>query len=527
MHILPLNTVRNFNKNSVNNVSFGNAAAIPLGVIFNEGRNTLHFSDRYQEIKKFNPDKKSQIALRRLDDEDYEIVRKTVVKNSKREEALLKKNSRLSFSKSTDSFNGITDKKLGLSFSNGYGFESITNTSNDHGDLHVLRETSGVNGRYETKFTDKSRFNENYFVENSYSEIMENPGNLKTTKSREISIRDEKTKLILDYAYSKKYFQNSNCSEFNVNGRKYGVKIDDDGKVVVRSGSKWEAFDFSKALKLLAETPNEKESFMEALKMLPPQMFPDLGDTLAPFVKDAKERKEAVLPYFADTIANIPEQNRKEFANVLKTIMPHMLYDLSNTISNLTGNKEHDEEVYSAFSKKMWNVPEKKRKVFIESLKSLSPAMRSELRNTIKDIKIEKTKTMFLFTPVAAANSMIDLTIERLCAKSGLTGDKYNDGDEQLKEIFQEEKARFIEWLKQDSDGHLKKDEKSYIKEHLRPEEEIAEVIKAVSSLLWMEEYDANRADDEGKRLLLNFFPETVSCIVSAFELNGARPAAR
>ena len=261
--------------------------------------------------------------------------------------------------------------------------------------------------------------------------------------------------------------------------------------------------------------------------MLPPQMFPDLGDTLAPFVKDAKERKEAVLPYFADTIANIPEQNRKEFANVLKTIMPHMLYDLSNTISNLTGNKEHDEEVYSAFSKKMWNVPEKKRKVFIESLKSLSPAMRSELRNTIKDIKIEKTKTMFLYTPVAAANSMIDLTIERLCAKSGLTGDKYNDGDEQLKEIFQEEKARFIEWLKQDSDGHLKKDEKSYIKEHLQPEEEIAEVIKAVSSLLWMEEYDANRADDEGKRLLLNFFPETVSCIVSAFELNGARPAAR
>lgn len=151
--------------------------------------------------------------------------------------------------------------------------------------------------------------------------------------------------------------------------------------------------------------------------------------------------------------------------------------------------------------------------------------MRSNLKNAIKDIKIEKTKTIFLYTPVAAANSMIDLTIERLCRKSGLTGGEYNNGDEQLNEIFQEEKENFIKWLEEDSDGHLKKDKQTYIKEHLKPEEEIKEVIKAVCSLLWLEEYDANRADDENKRLLLNFFPETVNYIISAFGLNGARAA--
>ena len=51
-------------------------------------------------------------------------------------------------------------------------------------------------------------------------------------------------------------------------------------------------------------------------------------------------------------------------------------------------------------------------------------------------------------------------------------------------------------------------------------------MIKAVCNLLWMEEYEENRVNDEGKRLLLSFFPETVNFIVSNFELNAAHRAA-
>ena len=136
-----------------------------------------------------------------------------------------------------------------------------------------------------------------------------------------------------------------------------------------------------------------------------------------------------------------------------------------------------------------------------------------------KEIKFEKSESIFLYTPAVAANSMINLTIERLSEKNGLT----DDG--QLNEIFREEKAGFIKWLEEDSDGHIIKDVSMYNKGYLEPEEEIKEVIKSVCSLLWMEEYEDGRVNDEGKRLLLNFFPETVSYIVSAFELNGARPA--
>ena len=115
---------------------------------------------------------------------------------------------------------------------------------------------------------------------------------------------------------------------------------------------------------------------------------------------------------------------------------------------------------------------------------------------------------------------MINLTIKRLSDKYSLAC------DEELKGIFKEEKDNFLKWLDEDSDGHIRKDAGMYKKEHLRPEEEIPEVIKAVCNLLWMEEYEENRVNDEGKRLLLNFFPETVNFIVSNFELNAAHRAA-
>ena len=58
----------------------------------------------------------------------------------------LNKKAGIKLSNSKDTFNGITDKKLALSFSNGYGFYSMIKTSNNAGNLHVSRETSGMEG---------------------------------------------------------------------------------------------------------------------------------------------------------------------------------------------------------------------------------------------------------------------------------------------------------------------------------------------------------------------------------------------
>ena len=108
------------------------------------------------------------VKLYRLNDEDYETVMNSIHKSPKREKALLDKKTKLSFTKSEDTYNGITDKRLGLLFSNGYGHYSRVHTSNDYGDLHVLREVSGTDNKTVSIFTDKSRFNENYYIKNSF-----------------------------------------------------------------------------------------------------------------------------------------------------------------------------------------------------------------------------------------------------------------------------------------------------------------------------------------------------------------------
>lgn len=517
MYTFPLGLMNNINTNNMQKLSFGTSFALTSNTFpKNEKGDIFNFSKRYEEIKKFNPDKMSTIKLLRLNDEEYAAVMDTIYKFPKREKALLDKSSKLNFSKTKDTFNGITNKRLGLTFSNGYGFHSIVNTSNDWGDLHVLRECSSSKGRSAMKFVDKSRFNEKYFIENSYSKKMKHLNDFRTVETRNISVNDNKLHSVLDYSYSKTYFQNSNFVEFSVNGRKYNAKIGNDGKGTIRSGSKWGKFDFSKALRLLPESEREKEVFINALKMLPPQILLELDETLKPLLKNAEKRYELSLECFLGAIKQVPEENRESFVNALKTALPQMLSGLDYTLSNLTFNEEQDEKIYSDFSNLMHDVPANKRKIIIKTLKSLPQNTILELKDNISKLNNKRSRSLCLFSPSAAADSMINLTIERLVDKHSLTFDK------ELKEIFNSEKENFTEWLKENSEGHLIKLAQNYTKANLEPEEELMEIVKSVCNLLWMEEYDENKADDEGKRLLLNFFPETVSYIVSVFELNAA-----
>ncbi len=504
MYTLPLNLAQNFNKNNVQNLSFSASFAFPSGVSFKDDKKDIfNFSKRYEEIKKINPDKTSIIKLMRLDDEEYGSVLNAIYKFPKRERALLDKDSKLSFSKTKDTFNGITDKRLGLSFSNGYGFYNIVNTSNDYGDLHTSRESSYLQGKSIMNFTDKSRFNEDYFIENAYSKNTEHSNDFKTVETRNISIKGNKFYPILDYSYSKKHFKNSDHIEFNVNGRNYSAKINNDGKVTIRSGSKWGKLDFSKALELIPESGTEKEAFIGALKMLPPQVLFELNVTLKPFLKNAQERRELSLECFSDVIKQVPEENREAFVDALKTALPQMLAGLEYTLLDILFAQEDDDtdKNHDNFSGSMPDVPEGKRKIIIETLKTLPRETISELKDNISALNKKKNRSLRLLTPVTAADSMINLTIERLSDKNGLTNDK------QLNKIFEEEKENFIKWLEEDSDGRIRKDAESYMKNNLKSEKELMEVIKSVCNLLWMEEYDENRVDDEGKRLLLNFFP--------------------
>lgn len=409
-----------FNNNNVNNLSFKASFALPSKVAFEDDRRDIfYFSNRYKEIKKYNPNKASIIRLLRLNDEEYSTVMKSIQDFPKRENALLLRKATFDFEKSAYTYNGITDKILGLSFSDAYGFYNMHNASNDAKDMHISRETSNIDGKTVTKFVDKSRFNEDYFINNSYTETLDYSHNCKTADERKISIKDRDYNPILNYEYSRKHFENPKQSEdyyeINVNGRIYRTMADGCGKIIITSGNKGKVLDFSKALETIPETRMEKESFIGALNMLPPQILLELNDTID-FILDDKNDKK-----------------------------------------------------------------------------------------------------LCLYNPAVAANSMIDLTIERLSKQNSL------DSDEELKEIFTEEREKFVSWLNNNSDGHLRKDAQSYTKDYLNPEDEILEVIKSVCNLLWMEKYEEGKADDEGKRLLLNFFPETVNFIVSRFELNSAR----
>ncbi len=121
-----------------------------------------------------------------------------------------------------------------------------------------------------------------------------------------------------------------------------------------------------------------------------------------------------------------------------------------------------------------------------------------------------------MYSPEITAKSILDSTVEFLSKRHLL----FNNP--KLIKTFESEKENFMDWLMYESDGHLRKGMNSYIKNNSaeKPEDEIIEVIKSVSNMLWLEEYDESSANDEGARLLLSFFPETVAFIVSAFELN-------
>lgn len=421
MDIFPLDTAGFFDRRNVNDVKRSPFKTLGLNAKFQDAKKGVFcFSKRYEEIKQYNPEKSSIAQLFLLDDDEYNTIIKVVRENPKRKNALLSKKSQMSFKKTKYTFNDITDKKLGLSFSDGLGFYNVTTTSNEYGDLFTLRETSGINKRSTTNFADKSRFNRNYIVENAYRETLDLSDGCKIAKTRKVSIKDRNFNPILDYAYAKKYTNNSDCTELNINGRVYKIKTNKDGKVIITSGTKGEVLDFSKAIKKYAGNDREKDAFVSALKLLPPQILLELNETL-------------------DNLS-------------------------SNNGSNNNG--------------------------------------------------------LCLYNSIVAANSMIDLTVKRLCDKHSL------DCDEKLKEIFQTEKGNFLKWLDEDSDGRIRKSAEMYKKNNLDSEDEIFEVIKSVCQLLWMEEYEEGKSNDEGKRLLLNFFPKTVNFIVSCFELNTARCAA-
>lgn len=409
MYISPLNYGVQLNR-----VSFkaSDCVALPPNTTFLNDKKTFGFSDKYKEIKKYNPVKSSIITLMRLNASDYDTMLHAIYKSAKRANALINKKSQLAVSKARDTYNGITDDKLGLTFSNGYGFYNIVKCSNEKGNLYTKREKSYADGAQITEFSDKSRFNEKYNIENKYLETTKSARPGEITRAREIEVKDSDLTPILMYSYSKKDFSGSERSKFNVNGKIYDAKISKDAKAVIISGQKISKMDFS------------------------------------------------------PKIANMPKEQQQIFVNALKMLPPQIILSLDEYFDNIYSYNNHfDTSLYS---------------------------------------------------PEITAKSILDSTVEFLSKRHLL----FNNP--KLIKTFESEKENFMDWLMYESDGHLRKGMNSYIKNNSaeKPEDEIIEVIKSVSNMLWLEEYDESSANDEGARLLLSFFPETVAFIVSAFELN-------
>ena len=300
MHILPVSIAYQGNKNNIKHLSFGASFVLPSNATFADDKNDIfNFSKRYKEIKKFNPEKAAAIKMLGLDNESYNMAMKAIYQFPQRKTALLNKKAGIKLSNSKDTFNGITDKKLALSFSNGYGFYSMIKTSNNAGNLHVSRETSGMEGKTTTNFIDTSRFNEEYYVENSYKKTIYHSNGYRTAASRNISVTDYDFNPVLEYSYSKKDFKG--YSEFNINGRIYRVKVNNDAQAAITSGSRGELLDFSDTLAFIPEI--KQETFVEALKLLPPQILLELKDTLDYLSLKNSNKKEVPISLFSPSVA--------------------------------------------------------------------------------------------------------------------------------------------------------------------------------------------------------------------------------
>lgn len=163
---------------------------------------------------------------------------------------------------------------------------------------------------------------------------------------------------------------------------------------------------------------------------------------------------------------------------------------------------------------------ESKKANFVKALRLLPPQILCQADEDFDTFKNGlggadgRTLEVNLYCPESAARSLINGTVENLVIKKGLTEEK------ELKEIFAKERENYINWLNEDKENCLIMSEEHHLGELVDPETDLMATIKKICALLWTEEYEKSGSKEESMHLLLNFFPKSVSYIVSKFELN-------
>ncbi len=419
---------------SANSINFSGTDTITLNrpsVAYKKENKINQLKNRYIEIKKYNPTKSALFRAMALDDTNYAKLVEILNTSLNRKINPTDKEPGFDLSYSKDNYNGVIEERMNLGFTNTFGYYSSLNTTSESGALNVKRATYEKDGRRTSELIDKTAFNPNYQIENKFKEAqIRTAESMQEGATKEISISNKDKQKILNYSYTRKTDSNSDNISYNINGKKYTVKVQDNGKIIITSGDKGRLVDLSDKIK---EFNKGRETLIEALKILPPQILFGLDEN---------------------------------FSKILPT--------------------------------------------------------------TSKSYYQRQTMYVNTYDPYLAAKSIMDSTIERLSRRPKLKTNKQPKGstrknsllqDKKLNSIFKKEQIEFLHWLFAQSDGRLIKEKSSYIK-NIPVENELMETVKAISDMLWTQEYEENKTDDESKRILLNFFPETVSYVVSQFELN-------
>lgn len=382
------------------------------------------FFQKYGELKKYNMSTSNMITIAGMEQSEYEFVLGKLRESFDRNQALINKDTKLNFSKTTEDFCGvknanIQDTAYNFNYSDGYGdyFYKETSTKRGKNKLFITREYDRFKGGMRTSFSDKSLFNGDYRIENTCTEASLWEDGYMGGTLRNISIKGYASPAILGYSYKRS--ASKDLLEYTVNDKRYKVKVSEDGIVTITSGKKGRKIDFSKRL----DEKVSKKTFVEALRMLPPQIL---------FAMDEN-------------------------------------YD-----SIKAGSKGKD-----------------KRTLYVNSSDA-----------------------------TVASQIMINDTMEMLFYKHRL------NEDEELIRLYEKERKQFTDWLENPKETCLKKGEEAYLNGISDDTEEgLLETVKKTCRLLWTEEYEEGKANDEEMRLLLNFFPKTVAHLVTTFELNTAQAA--
>lgn len=337
----------------------------------------------------------------------------------------------------------------------------------------------------------------------------------------------EKTYLANFYNGSGFYLDKSTTTQNGEN--KLSINRKQTAKKGVSSSSYLDTSSFNPDYKIFNKYSEKTTNSNGALKSVNNSRSINLSDKEGNLIfsynyKRTCDKPSKTVTYDADGVKYIVKQtpdNNFIITNGNKKVVIDLLsmYEADSSLIDDIINAPHDEipAIDNKSNQAKAKIKSQKRTI-LNAAKKLPPEIliafykNFDKITTNQDDKGDRIFNANLISSNVLAKSIIDACLEKEAKEKGLFE------DEELIETFEKERQNLIDWLESPKENCLVMGEGYYLDKIASKEDDVekslCELLKSVSDILWLNDYDESKTCDEESRLILNFFPNTLSYLV-------------